>query len=82
MKNIDINNLNRIASKIIELFIEDGLDESYINGKIKDFKKQNRYETFYWALYNLDSIKTPALLRYLGIDQQEYLNAKELFRKL
>ncbi|ENX10201.1 hypothetical protein [Acinetobacter variabilis] len=82
MKSININDLNRIASKIIEIFIEDGLEESYINGKMRDFKKQNRYETFYWALYNLDSIKTPTLLRYLGIDHQEYLNAKELFRKL
>ncbi len=76
--------LNYVANKIIEVLREKfPNDEAYIQEKISRLEQMdNKYETFSWALNQLDYENQCLLFEKLGINIQGHKFYNHLFQQL
>lgn len=76
--------LNYVANKVIEVLREKfPNDEAYIQEKIERLQQMdNKYETFHWALCQLDDENQFRLFEKLGLDKKGYSFYSHLFKCL
>jgi hypothetical protein len=78
------HDLDYIGQKIIDVFREKfPNDEAYIQEKIERLQQMdNKYETFHWALCQLDVENQFRLFEMLGLDKKGYSFYSHLFKCL
>lgn len=75
-------NINYIASYILDIFRETGLDDCYIQSKLEKFENHdNKYETLIWSI-NLDQNNQERLAEKMGIEFRQLLQTIEILRAI
>lgn len=79
---IDLSKLNPIAKIAIECFQDAGFDEPYIYGKVEQLKRQDKWQTVFWATHQLDSKNKARFANKIGVPVDDLVTTFEVIRKI